>query len=107
MDLQAEVVYGHQIPKVPIQTIRLLDYQYAASIVLLEKRDHLAKATAAGLFSCFHILKLLRDLQFVVQAVVSKKVELGGHREALALLLLGGNTSINDSRSDLAIGARV
>jgi hypothetical protein len=61
---------------------------------LRTKSDHLAERGAAGLLGCFDINELFGDRQLAARSVRSQQIELGGNREAFALLILRGDASV-------------
>lgn len=96
VDGDVEIVNGHPIADVAVEAIRLLDEDRAAGRIGLDVREHLRETCAARLLRGLDIDELAGDRQPVLARVLTQQSLLRGNREALALLVLGGNPRVQD-----------
>ncbi|KQY28269.1 hypothetical protein ASD38_16400 [Caulobacter sp. Root487D2Y] len=96
MDFDAEFVDRHPVLEVAVEAIGLLDEEDPDCRVLPEERQHLGEIRAAALFGGLDVDVLCDNRYAVDVGIVLEKLELGGDREAFSLLLLGGDSRVDD-----------
>jgi hypothetical protein len=112
VDLQVELVEDHPVLEVAIAAVGLLDEDRAAGCpVLLQPGQHLGEVGAARPLGGLHVDELLDHLEPLVVNVAVEEALVGGDGKAFALLLLRGDTRVDDAgpagrrRRDFPCGA--
>ena len=98
VDLDVEFVDGDPVAEVPVKTVGFLYQHQKATAVLAGKGDHMAEGGTARLLGGLDVNEFLQDLQLTASSIRSQQIELRRDRVAFALLILRGDSSVEDGR---------
>ena len=104
MPCSVELVDRHPILEVAVEPVGLLDQHDANQRMRLEIGDHFAEGGAASLLGGLHVHVFLHDRKAVGGGVFLEQLQLRRDREALLLLLLGGDAGIDHRVATGGIG---
>ncbi|MGB9069888.1 MAG: hypothetical protein WCC21_15065 [Candidatus Acidiferrales bacterium] len=96
MNFNLQIFQRYTVAEIAIQPVRLLNDGHSASGILAEEMDHLSELFAASDLCRLYIHELVRDLEVMRAGILPQQFQLGGDRISLALLVLAGNSGIDD-----------
>ena len=95
MHLDIQLVHRHPVLQVAIEPVGLLDQQHADRRMRPQVGYHLPEGRAPGVLGGFHVHIFLRDREALCRRIFLQQLQLRRDREALLLLLLGGDAGID------------
>ena len=93
--LHVQFVHRHPIFEVSVEPVGLFDQHHADRRTRFQVGHHLAEGGAAGLLGGFNVHIFLCDHEAIRRCVFLEELQLRRYREALLLLLLGGDAGID------------
>lgn len=96
MDLEIEIVDRHPVPEVAVKAVGLFDQDRIDRRVAPQIGDHLVEMRPPGRLGGLDVDIFADDPDAVLLGIALEELHLGVDREALAILLLGGHSRIQD-----------
>jgi hypothetical protein len=96
VDLEIELVDRHPVTQISVEAVGLLHQHRVRGGVAAQIGDHLVEMGSSTGLGGFDIDIFPRDANAVISGISAQQFELRVDREALALLLLGGDARVKD-----------